>query len=153
MGAAQRARLAKRARLSSVEEVLAIPYVSKRSIMSYLSQEGVLELRAASRTCRDAVAEHVWDDWKEGLSIIKGSLASWRRCFPLATAAILSEGHKTVKDADLVLLRGIRKLYIRDCKQITDAGLAHLRGSSGWTYPDARASRTRAWRTCAASSS
>ena len=64
MGAAQRVRLAKRARLSSAEEVLAIPYLSKRSIMSYLSQEGALELRAASRTCREAVAEHAWDDWE-----------------------------------------------------------------------------------------
>ena len=46
--------------LSPAEEVLAIPYLSKRSVMSFLTQAEALPLRTASRACRDAVAEHAW---------------------------------------------------------------------------------------------
>jgi len=131
MGAGARVILAKRRALSPAEEVLAIPYFSKRSIMSFLRQGEVLELRAASRTCRDAVTEHAWHDTCKtsdtSKSLIRGSLALWRRCFPHATAANL-RGRYQVDDADLVHLRGIRWLDIRACMQITDAGFAHLRG-------------------------
>jgi len=77
-----------------------------------------------------------------GSSRIKGaSLASWRRCFPHATAAnvialamIFGPGderynqYHPILDAELVHLRGIRKLVLRGCGEITDAGLAHLSG-------------------------
>ena len=91
--------LHQRTLLSPAEEVLAIPYLSKRSVMSFLRQEDALSLRTSSRACRDAVAEHAWSDFftpsgrpnDTGKSLIKGSLASWRRCFPHATAANLFE--------------------------------------------------------------
>ena len=54
--------LAQREVLSLAEEVLAIPNLSKRSIMSFLRQEEVLPLRFVSVACRDAIAEHAWDD-------------------------------------------------------------------------------------------
>ena len=113
--------LDKRTLLSPAEEVLAIPYLSQRSVMSFLYEEDVLGLRAASRACKDAVAEHAWGDFFSDTSVIKGSLASWRRCFPHATAAHL-EGHKTVQDADLVHLHGVHKVCIDGCKQITTQG-------------------------------
>ena len=129
----ERLRLAKRPRLSDAEEVLAIPYLSQRSVMSYLRQDEVLELRAASRTCREAVAEHAWSDFDEAdpyvESCIRGRLSSWRECFPLARAANLSD-NKKLTDADFVHLRGVRKVNMQGCSQatITDAAFAHLRG-------------------------
>jgi hypothetical protein len=79
----------KRARLSLAEELLSIPYLSQRSVMSYLRQDEAVALRAASRACRDAVAEHAWEDFGEERyyplsSRIRGSLAAWRCCFPNA---------------------------------------------------------------------
>ena len=62
MGAGARVILAKRVLLSPAEEVLAIPYLSQRPVMSFLRQEEALSLRAASGACRDAVAEHAWCD-------------------------------------------------------------------------------------------
>ena len=123
--------LDKRRHLSAAEEVLAIPYLSKRSIMSYLTQDEARPLRAASRACRDAVAEHAWGikRYREnGLtSRIKGSLASWRRCFPRAVFANMRQ-HQTVTDGDMVHLKGVRTLYMFGCKLVTDTGLAHLSG-------------------------
>ena len=118
--------LDQRVMLSPAEEVLSIPFLSQRSVMSFLRQEDVLGLRAASRACRDAVAEHAWGDF-DGRSRITGSLASWRRCFPHAIAANLN-GNNTVRDADLAHLRGVNKVDIRVCMFLTDAGLAHLSG-------------------------
>ena len=126
----------KRARLSLAEEVLSIPYLSKRSVMSFLRQEDVLGLRAASRACCDAVAEHAWDDLSTNRpmspteissSLIRGSVASWRRSFPAALSANL-KGHKRLQSADLVHLAGVRIADLRDCRLLTDEGLAHLRG-------------------------
>ena len=119
--------LRKRKLLSPAEEVLSIPYLSKRSVMSFLRQEEALALRATSRACRDAVAEHAWSECAHGKSVIRSSLALWRRCFPHATAANL-EGNRALKDADMMLLRGIRTLHMDGCAQVTDAGLAHLSG-------------------------
>ena len=50
-------------------------------------QDEALELRAASRMCRGAVAEHPWSD---GGSRVCGSLSSWRACLPQARAATIS---------------------------------------------------------------
>ena len=122
----------KRGRVSLAEETLGIPYLSQRSIMSYLRQTEALPLRAASRTCRDAVAEHAWDDSDpdchaegdfEELGLIRGSLAAWRRCFPCARAADLS-GNAT-SDEGMASLRGVERVWLRSC-HMTDAGLAHL---------------------------
>ena len=127
------AAVARRARLSDAEEVLAIPYLSARSVMSYLRQSEVLGLRAASRTCREAVAEHAWSDfdgtYPYAKSRIRGRVSSWRACFPLARAANLY-GNKALTDADFVHFRGIQKLDMQGCKQatITDAAFAQLRG-------------------------
>ena len=122
-------RLAKRERLSDAEEVLAAPNLSEHSILSFFLQDEALELRAASRTCREAVAEHGWSDFFGDSSVIKRNVAGWRKCVPLARAAVL-DGNKTLADADFSHLRGVCKVSIEGCNQatITDAAFAHLRG-------------------------
>ena len=120
-------------RLSDAEEVLSIPYLSERSVLSYLWQDEARSLRAASRACREAVAEHPWSDFDMQEPYVKsrigGRLSLWRACFPNARAANISE-NKNVTDADFVQLRGIHKLNMSDCYRatITDAAFAHLRG-------------------------
>ena len=120
--------------LSIAEEVWSIPYLSQRSVMSFLWQDEAVALRAASRACRDAVADHTWEDFHEvhpySRSRIHGSrLAAWRRCFPNARAANISE-NMTITDADFVYLKGVRKLNMWYCNQltITDAAFVHLKG-------------------------
>jgi len=119
--------LDRRVLLSPAEEVLSIPFLSERSVMSFLRQEEAPPLRAASRACRDAVAEHAWSEYAFGKSAIRGSLVSWRRCFPHATAANLQD-NKALTDADMVLLRGIHTLRVAGCTGITDAGLENVSG-------------------------
>ena len=99
------------------------------SVLAFLRQDEALELRAASRTCREAVAEHGWSDWFIHRSIIKRDVVGWRKCFPLARAAML-DGIKTLADADFLHLLGVCKVSIEGCNQaaITDAAFAHLRG-------------------------
>ena len=103
-------------------------------ILGYLWQDEALSLRAASRACREAVAEHPWEDLKCDIydlprSTICDSVAAWRRCFPHARAASISY-NQTVTDADFVHLAGIRKLSMRNCDQdtISDAAFVHLAG-------------------------
>ena len=98
--------------------------------MSFLHQSDALQLRLASRACRDAVAEHGWnhlDLENEDESDIVRNLATWRRCFPHAMAVNLAF-NEDVTDDDLALLRGMRSVRLDGCTAITDAGLAHLRG-------------------------
>ena len=120
-------------RSPSLETVLRMASGTGRegSVLGFLWQDEALGLRAASRSCREAVAAHAWSDWDEEgkRPHIVGSVASWRACFPKARAANMS-GNKTVTDADFVLLEGIHKLNMASCNQatITDAAFAHLRG-------------------------
>jgi hypothetical protein len=116
---------------SLAEEVLQHPHwalTTRTCILNFLRQDEVLALRAASRACRAAVAQHPFkDEPPPRASLIKGSLASWRRCFPRATYANLC-AHKTVVDDDLVHLRGVTTALMHYCSSITDSGLTHLRG-------------------------
>ena len=130
---AARLELAKRPRLSSAEEVLCIPYLSQRSIMSFLRQDEALPLRLASRACRDAVAEHAWEDLctvpPYHDAAVRGSLSAWRRCFPLARSANVRR-NLSICDADFVHLEGLRSFAMSYCHQrtITDAAFQHLKG-------------------------
>jgi len=94
-------------------------------VLGFLTQGEARPLRAASTACFAAVAEHAWGVEQPGSSIIRGSLASWRRCFPRATWADM---RFNIADSDMVHLRGIHTLIMSHCEHITDAGLAHLRG-------------------------
>ena len=102
--------------------------VAGASVLSFLSQLAARPLRVASRTCREAVAEHAWREkpLSRG-SPITGSLASWRRCFPRAAHANICNRLST-SDADMVHLSGIHTLVMRGCNLVTDEGLSHLSG-------------------------
>ena len=119
---------------SLLEDVLTMGdgYI-RGEVFDCLWQGEVLGLRAASRMCREAVAEHPWSDFDEQRlfvkSRIRGRLSSWRACFPNARAANIY-GNLTITDADFVHLRGIHTLNMSYCYQVTisDAAFAHLRG-------------------------
>ena len=99
-----------------------------RGVLRFLRQIEALPLRSAGRACRDAVAEHVWEDWCSRHSLIRGSLAAWRSCFPHALSANLVK-RADLQDADMLHLQGVRMLAIDGCTSLTDAGLAPLAGS------------------------
>ena len=87
--------------------------------------------------CREflaAVTEHPWEDRE---TVIQGSIAAWRACFPHACCANIREstwdgqaGERTapVMDADFVHFEGLRELYMEGCKEVTDAAFVHLKG-------------------------
>ena len=105
--------------------------VIRSAVCDFLRQDEARSLRAASRMCREAVAEHPWSDWDDTFLSGKSRilrLSSWRACFPKARAANISFT-MLLNGADLVLLQGIHKLNMSHCKlgTITDATFAHLR--------------------------
>jgi len=87
-------------------------------------------LRQLCREFKSTVADFPWEDEK---TVIKGSVASWRACFPRARGANVNEdyvgGRRTpVMDADFVHFVGLRSLNMRNCMSVTDAAFVHLKG-------------------------
>ena len=90
-------------------------------------------LRLGCREFLSAVSEHPWED--RG-TVIQGSIAAWRTCFPHARCANVQHWHYNgpnernapVADADFVHFEGLRELYMAGCKDVTDAAFVHLRG-------------------------
>ena len=91
-------------------------------------------LRQLCREFKSTVADFPWEDEK---TVIRGSVASWRACFPRARWANVSvynervnqKGRRTqVMDGDFVHFVGVKKLNMKLCMSITDAGFAHLEG-------------------------
>jgi len=87
-------------------------------------------LRLLCREFKDTVAEFPWEDDK---TLIKGSVADWRACFPRARWANVSDRgagycRVPVEDADFVHFVGLRRLDMSNCRGITDAAFAHLKG-------------------------
>ena len=126
----RKAVLTHRCREGKVSMLEAVLGVASASALCFLTQVGARPLRVVSRACREAVAEHVWGKERgifwDDVRII-GSLASWRRSFPRAAYANMSQRLNT-SDADMVHLSGILTLNMRGCELVTDAGLAHLSG-------------------------
>jgi hypothetical protein len=84
------------------------------------------------------VADFPWEDDK---TLIKGSVAAWRACFPRARWAKVDsnlwDGRRTpIVDADFVHFVGLRRLDMSACLRITDAAFVHLKGihtlDMGW---------------------
>jgi len=121
----RKAILVSRCRHGKVSVLEAALGVDDAGVLGFLSQIEACPLRVVSRACCVAVAEHAFET--RMATHIKGSLASWRRCFPCALVANVNECLK-ISDADMVHLSGIHKLYMRGCSRVTDAGLVHLRG-------------------------
>ena len=90
-------------------------------------------LRLVCREFLAAVSEHPWED--RG-TVIQGSIAAWRACFPHARCVNvqrwdLHAGTKRtapVVDADFVHFEGLRELHMALCMDATDAAFVHLRG-------------------------
>ena len=120
--------LVSRCRHREVSVLEAALGVAGAGVLDFLCQIEAPPLRMVSRACREAVAEHAWGvEPLIRVTDIKGSLASWRHCFPRATFANMSFRQHT-SDADMVHLSGIHTLYMSVCSLVTDLGLAHLSG-------------------------
>jgi hypothetical protein len=86
-------------------------------------------LRQLCREFKSTVADFPWEDEK---TVIMGSVAAWRACFPRARWANVNQlyggGRRTsVVDADFVHFVGLRRLDMRSCRSITDAAFVHLK--------------------------
>ena len=81
------------------------------------------------REFKSTVADFPWEDEQ---TVIVGSVAAWRACFPRARWANVKQrygGRSTpVVDADFVHFVGLRRLEMRWCNSITDAAFVHLKG-------------------------
>jgi len=88
-------------------------------------------LRKLCREFKSTVAEFPWEDER---TVILGSVAAWRACFPRARWANLNEAHwdggrmTPVVDADFVHFEGLRRLNVWGCRSFTDAAFVHLKG-------------------------
>ena len=92
-------------------------------------------LRLVCREFLAAVSEHPWEDRE---TVIQGSIAAWRACFPHALCANVQcyaydgspnkQRNAPVVDADFVHFEGLRELYMAYCRDVTDASFVHLRG-------------------------
>jgi hypothetical protein len=113
---------------ASAHTILSPPAV-QHALLSCLTTPAALPLRATCRDARAAVAGHAWEDRD---TVIRGSIGAWRRCFPRALCANVSEatGHRRtpVVDEDLAHLKGLLELNLEGCRGITGAGIEHLRG-------------------------
>jgi hypothetical protein len=86
-------------------------------------------LRQLCREFKSTVEDFPWEDEK---TVILGSVAAWRACFPRARWANVEQyggGRSTpVVDADFVHFVGLRRLYMGACTSVTDAAFVHLKG-------------------------
>ena len=90
-------------------------------------------LRLVCRELFAAVRRHPWEDCE---TVIHGSIADWRVCFPYARCANVGRYSYTggvvrkaaVVDADFVHFEGLRELNMTSCGRVTDAAFVHLRG-------------------------
>jgi hypothetical protein len=91
-------------------------------------------LRLVCREFVEAVGRQQWEDRK---TVIMGSIAAWRACFPRARCANVATRFPweatgmrstSVLDADFVYFEGLRELNMTGCSAVTDAAFVHLRG-------------------------
>ena len=82
--------------------------------------------------CREFVEAVGRQQWEDGETVIMGSIAAWRACFPRARCANINKRYRgrtaPVVDADFVHFEGLRELNMSGCTDFTDAAFAHLRG-------------------------
>ena len=112
----------------SIVGVVLFPFSSTREACS---------LRLVCRELKQAVADFPWEDMG---TVIRGSIAQWRACFPRARGAnvgkrggdhrlLNTNGRRTaVVDGDFVHFVGMLALNMSCCREVTDAAFVHLRG-------------------------
>jgi hypothetical protein len=107
-------------------------------MMPCFSTREACELRLVNKVIKNAVTAHPWADRE---TVVKGSLAAWRACFPHARAANMN--HYDVCEAPNPAglrvapiptehyhhLSGLSYLSARGHPSFTDAALLHLGGS------------------------
>ena len=93
------------------------------------------EACALRLVCREFLAAVTEQPWEDTQTVIQGSIAAWRACFPRARCANVQQwGWRferraaPVGDADFVHFEGLRQLYMAGCRDVTDAAFVHLRG-------------------------
>jgi hypothetical protein len=113
----------------SIVGVVLFPFIS--------TEDAARGLRLTFRELKQAVTDFPWEDMS---TVIHGSIALWRACFPRARGANVGQriwgegwqnpnGRRTpVVDADFVHFVGLRALKMSWCTQVTDAAFEHLRG-------------------------
>ena len=113
----------------SIVGVVLFPFIS--------TEDAARGLRLTCRELRQAVTDFPWEDMG---TVIRGSIALWRGCFPRARGANVGHrggnkplqnptGRRTpVVDADFVHFVGLRALNMSWCTQVTDAAFEHLKG-------------------------
>ena len=85
--------------------------------------------------CQEFLAAVRAQPWEDRGTVIKGSIAAWRACFPRARCANVARCSRTrgevrradVVDADFVHFEGLRELNMLYCLSVTDAAFVHLR--------------------------
>jgi hypothetical protein len=100
------------------------------ALLPLFTTEEATVLRQLCREFKETVGNFPWEDDK---TVIKGSVAGWRTCFPRARWANVrkvGEGCRTspVVDTDFVYFVGLRRLCMAGCRSITDAAFVHLQG-------------------------
>ena len=119
------------------------PPAVQQTLLRCLPTRAQLALRATCRDARAAVASFPFNDLG---TVIRGSVASWRACYPRAIGAAaysrnpycddgpeycgLSDGRlRHLVDADFEHFRGLENLFISHCEGLSDSALAPLAGS------------------------
>ena len=97
------------------------------ALLPFFTTRDACALRLLCHEFRAAVREHPWEDRR---TVIKGSIAAWRACFPRARCANVRQRRAPAVDADFVHFEGLQELRMHDVHKggITDAAFAHLRG-------------------------
>jgi hypothetical protein len=101
-----------------------------KALLPMFTTKEATTLRQVCREFKSTVEDFPWED-KD--TVIRGSVAAWRACFPRARWANVMQrydgGRVTpVVDSDFVHFVGLRGLNMRFCGSITDAAFVHLKG-------------------------
>jgi hypothetical protein len=113
----------------SVLSVLFGAHSIGQGIFSFMTMIESNNVRPVCRECRQAIKDFPWMDEK---SKIKGSVKAWRAAFPVARAVNVAM-RQDIFDADFVHIRGdarvrLHTVDMRGCKRVTNAAFVHLRG-------------------------
>ena len=103
-------------------------------LLPFFTTRDACALRLVCREFLAAALEHPWEDRE---TVIQGSIAAWRACFPRARCANVGrfsflDGADVraapVYDADFAHFAGLRELNMAGCGAVTDAAFVHLHG-------------------------
>jgi hypothetical protein len=115
-------------------------FISPDSVLSHcygalLPMFDTVEANTLRQLCREFKSTVADFPWEDDQTVIRGSVAAWRACFPRARWANLrdyslyrSDRRTPVVDADFVHFVGLKRLNMSACTQITDAAFVHLKG-------------------------